>query len=185
MKTYTIIGGVNGTGKSSLTGVLRSQVSDLGTIIDIDKITVEAGGNDLIGGKIALQKIRSCLDKGVSFTQETTLSGHFVAKTAREALEKGYYIRLYYVGLDSIEESLYRIKNRVRNGGHNIPEDVVSRRFGSRWEALAAVLPYCNEATFFDNRNGFVEVATYKNGEIIPNGNISPAWLRDMLNNIR
>ena len=41
MKVYTIIGGVNGTGKSSLTGVLRTQLKDLGRIIDVDKITAE------------------------------------------------------------------------------------------------------------------------------------------------
>ena len=44
MKTYTIIGGVNGTGKSSLTGVLKAQTNDLGRIIDVDKITAQNGG---------------------------------------------------------------------------------------------------------------------------------------------
>lgn len=39
MKIYTVIGGVNGTGKSSLTGVLKTQTTDLGIIIDVDKIT--------------------------------------------------------------------------------------------------------------------------------------------------
>lgn len=44
MKTYTIIGGVNGTGKSSLTGVLKAETTDLGRIIDVDKITASLGG---------------------------------------------------------------------------------------------------------------------------------------------
>ena len=73
MKTYTIIGGVNGTGKSSLTGVLKTQKTDLGRIIDVDKITAQNGGSAIQGGKIALERIRECLDKGLSFTQETTL----------------------------------------------------------------------------------------------------------------
>ena len=75
MKTYTIIGGVNGVGKSSFTGLLREQRSDLGTIIDVDRITAELGGNPLTGGRVAVQKIRQCLEAGISFTQETTLSG--------------------------------------------------------------------------------------------------------------
>ena len=119
MKIYTIIGGVNGVGKSSFTGILKEQRSDLGILIDVNKITAELGGNALAGGKAALKKINECIEKGVSFTQETTLSGRRTAATAKEVIEKGYRIRLYYIGLDSAEESLLRIANRVRRGGHD------------------------------------------------------------------
>ena len=61
MKIYTIIGGVNGTGKSSLTGVLKTQTTDLGIIIDVDKITAQNGGSAIQGGKIALERIKVCL----------------------------------------------------------------------------------------------------------------------------
>ena len=97
MRTYTIIGGVNGVGKSSFTGLLKEQRSDLGIIIDVDKITADLGGNTLAGGKAALKKIQECIDKGVSFTQETTLSGRHTEATARRLLEKGYRVRLYYI----------------------------------------------------------------------------------------
>lgn len=180
MKTYTIIGGVNGTGKSSLTGVLKTQLSDLGRIIDVDKITAQNGGSAIQGGKIALERIRECLDKGLSFTQETTLSGRKTEITAQEARERGYSVRLFYVGLDSVEESLLRIKNRVAHGGHDIREDDVQRRFAGRWEAVAKVLPYCDEAHFFDNYNGFVEVAEYVNGELIVKGNSLPLWVQEL-----
>lgn len=90
MRTYTIIGGVNGVGKSSFTGILKEQRSDLGILIDVVKITAELGGNAFAGGKAALKKIRVCIDKGVSFTQETTLSGRHTEATARELVEKGY-----------------------------------------------------------------------------------------------
>lgn len=110
MKVYTIIGGVNGVGKSSLTGVLRTQLRDLGRIIDVDELTARGGLSPLEGGKEALRRIRQCLDKGVCFTQESTLSGFRTEKTAAEALERGYAIRLFYVGLDSPEECLERIE---------------------------------------------------------------------------
>ena len=61
MKIYTIIGGVNGVGKSSFTGVLKERTKDLGVIIDVDKITAEMGGNALAGGKASLKKIRECI----------------------------------------------------------------------------------------------------------------------------
>ena len=186
MKRYTIIGGVNGTGKSSLTGVLKTQLTDLGQIIDVDKITAQNGGSAILGGKIALERIRACLDKGLSFTQETTLSGRKTEATAQQAREQGYTVRLFYVGLDSAEECLQRIENRVAHGGHNIREEDVLRRFAGRWEALAKVLPYCDEAHFFDNYNGFVEAAEFRNGELILKGNKLPLWieqLRDFLEN--
>lgn len=88
MKIYTIIGGVNGVGKSSFTGILKEQRSDLGILIDVNKITAELGGNALADGKVALKKINECIEKGVSFTQETTLSGRRTAATAREVIEK-------------------------------------------------------------------------------------------------
>ena len=180
MKTYTIIGGVNGTGKSSLTGVLKTQTTDLGQVIDVDKITAENGGSAIKGGKIALERIRVCLDKGISFTQETTLSGRKTEITVQEAREKGYSVRLYYIGLDSAEECLQRIENRVAHGGHNIREEDVLRRFAGRWEAVAKILPYCDEARFFDNYNGFTEVAEYVNGELILKGNKHPAWVQEL-----
>ena len=75
MKTYTIVAGVNGCGKSSLTGVLRTEIDNLGKIIDVDKITAACGGNLLEGDKKAVALIDECLEKEICFTQETTLSG--------------------------------------------------------------------------------------------------------------
>ena len=180
MKVYTIIGGVNGTGKSSLTGVLKTQTTDLGIIIDVDKITAQNGGSAIQGGRIALQRIKDCLKKEISFTQETTLSGRKTEITAAQAKERGYYVRLYYVGLDTLEESLARIENRVRRGGHDIRDEDVQRRFAGRWEAVSKVLPYCDEARFFDNDNGFVEVAEYLNGELLLKGDKRPAWIQEL-----
>lgn len=148
MKTYTIVAGVNGCGKSSLTGVLRTEIATLGIIIDVNKITVACGNSLLEGGKKAVALIDDCLEKEICFTQETTLSGRKTLDIIKRAIAKDYYIRLYYVGLDTMEESLLRIENRVKRGGHNINTEAVTRRFGKRFEDLLAVLPYCNEATF-------------------------------------
>lgn len=160
MKCYTIIGGVNGTGKSSLLGVLATMV-DTGTVIDDTDI-------------------EECLAKNLSFTQETTLSGRKTEVTAARAREQGYYVRLYYVGLDTPDECLARIANRVRRGGHDIPENDVLRRFEGRWDAVEKILPYCDEAHFFDNDNGFVEVAEYRNGELQLKGERLPAWIAEL-----
>lgn len=180
VKIYTIIGGVNGAGKSSFTGALKSERKDLGVIIDVDKITAAVGGNAIKGGKIAITRIDECLSRGVCFTQETTLSGQKTLHTIERARKAGYLIRLYYIGLDTLQECIKRIDNRVFKGGHNIPRSDVIRRFESRFSSLLRVLPYCDEAVFFDNDNGFVEVAEYDNGEVIPKGDYRPIWLSDL-----
>lgn len=175
MKTYTLIGGLNGVGKSSLTGLLKTERTDLGVIIDPDKAAVQAG-SAYRGGRRAVAKIEKAIADGVSLTQETTLSGGYVLRTVRRAREAGYRIRLYYVGLDTLSESLRRIRNRVERGGHDIPRDMVERRFAHRFADVAKLLPYCDEARFFDNENGFVPVAEYRNGEWLLMGH-APQWL--------
>ena len=181
MKTFTIIGGVNGVGKSSLTGVLRSSMNDLGTVVDVDMITAKLGISALEGGKAAISVINDCIRKGVDFTQETTLSGFRILRTVIKTRNRGYYIRLFYVCLDTLDESVKRIKNRVEKGGHDVPLDDVARRFRGRFDALNRILPYCNEAVFFDNVNGFVQVAEYRNGVIVPHVDNRPSWLTELL----
>ena len=117
MKRDTMVGGVDGVGKSSFLGILTGCAKDLGTIVDEETSSVRL--------------LDDCLEKGVSFTQEST------ARKARDT------IRLYYIGLDSAEESLSRIENRVRKGGHDIARDSVLRRFSDRFESAAL---YCDWA---------------------------------------
>lgn len=117
MKMHTIVGGVDGVGKSSFLGILKGCAKDLGTIVDEETSSVRL--------------LDDCLEKGVSFAQEST------ARKARDT------IRLYYIGLDSAEESLSRIENRVRKGGHDIARDSVLRRFSDRFESAAL---YCDWA---------------------------------------
>jgi predicted ABC-type ATPase len=181
MSIYTIIAGVNGTGKTSLRGVLEGQNVNLGHIIDPDLIAKE-NNNDLIkAAKIAVNKIKDCLDKNISFTQETTLSGSTVLSTIKKARRQGYYVVLYYIGLNSAEESVVRIANRVRKGGHNIPEADVMRRYGRRFDTLCAVVPYCDEINFYDNENGFVKVGEVKNGHFRYINGYRPDWLEEFL----
>ena len=184
MKIYTIIGGVNGCGKSSLTGALKAERNDLGIIIDVDKISAELG-SPLEGGKEAVKKISYCLERGISFTQETTLSGAKTERTARKAKENGYPIRSYYVGLDTAEDSIERVRNRVLKGGHDIPQEDILNRFQSRFDDLIRILPYCDEAAFFDNDNGFIKVAEYINGELVLQGTPKKKWVNELFKKVK
>ena len=184
LKIYTLIGGVNGAGKSSLTGSLRAVRNDLGLVIDPDQLTAQCGGDSYEGGKLAVEHIETALADGVNFTQETTLSGGYPKRLCRRAKEAGYTIRLYYVGLDTVDDSLQRIRNRVARGGHDIPEKDVQNRFAHRFADVAKILPYCDEAQFFDNNNGFVLVAEYRNGQLLPVGSCRPQWVQELLETV-
>ena len=96
---------MNGVGKSSFTGVLKERSTDLGVIVDVDRITAGLGGNALEGGKASLKK------SGSAF-----LSGFKTETAAKQVKELGYYVRLFYVALDTAAESLARIENRVKRG---------------------------------------------------------------------
>ena len=183
INTYVIIAGVNGTGKSSFRGVLDGQGANLGHIIDPDEIAKKNNGNNFLAGKAAVNEIRECLSKNITFTQETTLSGKTVLNTIRQARKQGYYIILYYIGLNSSEESILRIDNRVKKGGHYIPSDAVKRRFSKRFEALKVILDYCDEAVFYDNENGFVKVAEIKNNTFRYINGYCPEWIKEFEKN--
>lgn len=155
-------------------------------IVDADMLTSELGGDRLKGGKAAVRRIENCLERDINFTQETTLSGAKTLNTILRARQRGYFIRLYYIGVNTAEESIKRIQNRVAKGGHSIPQQDVLRRYRKRFDDLAAVLPYCSEVKLYDNENGFAEKAEYKNGVLILKSGDIPDWLdklRDYLQN--
>lgn len=167
MKIYTIVGGIDGVGKSSFIGALKSLTTDLGVIIDTD------------------EQAASCLDRGISFTQETTLNSGRISETVRKCKDAGYQIRLYYIALETAAESERRIANRVAHGGHDEGHEDVEQAYSVRWEALKRILPYCDEAELYDNENGFTQVAIYRNRELIPTGDGLPCWLRDFFNDLQ
>lgn len=185
MNNYVIVAGADGTGKSSLRGVLEGQNVLLGHIIDADAIAKENDFDNIKAGKKAIEEINYCLENNLSFTQETTLAGYRTVRTIKQARKQGYYITMYYVGLSSMEESIDRITNRVRKGGHNIPIDDVKRRYEKRISSLSRVIPLCDEVIFYDNENGFIKVAEIKNNKFQYFNGYKPKWLVEYQNALK
>lgn len=177
MKELIIIAGVNGTGKSSFRGVLEGQGVPMGHIVDPDVIAKNNSFNDIAAGKQAVKEIDGCIERGKSVTQETTLSGHRIKRTVVKAKEKGYKITLYYIGLNTKYESIFRIENRVKKGGHYIKPEDVERRFNKRFDDLKKILPYCDKVVFYDNENGFVKVAEITSGNFKYTNGYRPKWI--------
>ena len=176
MPEFIIIAGINGTGKSSLRGVL-GEYKNLGYIIDPDQSAREHDADIIAAGKIAVQTIDDCIHREITFTQETTLAETRIVKEMQQAKELGFKISMFYVGLESLGESLSRIANRVQKGGHGIPEEHVIRGYEKRISDFQKCVPYCDEIVFYDNQNGFIKVAEYRkeNGFQFTNGH-RPKW---------
>lgn len=167
MNEFTIVAGAVGVGKSSFIGALAPLKNSLGEIIADDD-------------KTAVHLIQSCMDDGADFTLESTLSGENTLAIIKTAAEKGYRITLYYIAVNSAEECLHRISNRVRKGGKNVPAKEVMRSYLHRFDALPLILPYCDSARFYDNENGFRYVEEYRNGEVTHAENYRPGWLKEL-----
>jgi len=87
----------------------------------------------------------------LDYNFETTLGGGSLARLLQQASEQGFEVRIWYVGLASPEHHLARVKARVRNGGHDIPEADVRRRFDQSRLQLIGLLPHLSELRVYDN----------------------------------
>lgn len=80
-------------------------------------------------GRIMLTQIEQFVQRSESFAFETTLSGLTYARQIRKWREAGYYVKLIFLSLPTVELALARIRMRVSQGGHDVPEEIVHRRF--------------------------------------------------------
>jgi len=168
MKTFTIIAGPIGSGKSSLLGVLRALRDDLGVIL--------CEPSPRVYGCLT-SFINDCLEIGNSFTVELPYFSEETERIFIEAKTRGYFIRLYYVGLEHSEEGLRRVQ--IRDGMQVKYDTWLS--FVVPWEMI---FHYCDEVLLFDNENGFLEVAEFHDGIIkaVDHGSRLPLWILKLLN---
>lgn len=90
-----------------------------------------------------------------------------------------YYSRLPLQEMprvNSAEIAKERVKKRVEEGGHGIPEKDIERRYVETFKNLREVLPYCNKAVFYDNSEKFQRFALYENGKFLRISEEVPEW---------
>jgi len=133
-KRIIIIAGPNGAGKTTLARELLPNEANVLTFINADLIA--AGLNPLQpelaafqAGRIMLEMIDACVSRGENFAFETTLSRRGYARMIPRWQEQGYWVTLVYLRVSSPEVVIARVQQRVQEGGHSVPEDVIRRRF--------------------------------------------------------
>jgi predicted ABC-type ATPase len=133
-KNIYIIAGSNGAGKTTFATKFLPEHAKCPKFINADLIAkglspFEPQKSALKAGKLVLQQIREFSDRGDCFGFETTLSGKSYVKLLGELKAKGYAFHLYFLWIPNTGLALERIKDRVSEGGHNIPDADVKRRF--------------------------------------------------------
>ena len=169
---YTIIGGLNGVGKSTIYSSLSdADVHTLGMRINVDEIVSNIGDwreakAQYQAGKQAVKAIRDALASRIDFHQETTLAGQTILQTAKTAKTLGYAVHLWYIFVSDIELAKQRVRIRVENGGHGIPDEVIERRAVTSLKTLKALVPVCDEVWLYDNTIAYNLVARVLSGKL-------------------
>ena len=135
-KKIIIIAGPNGAGKTSFARSFLPKEAQCLRFINADLIA--AGLSPFApevaaikAGRVMLEEIAACVRREESFAFETTLSGLGYLMHIQQWRAHGYLVSIYFLALPNVETAIARVAERVRQGGHNIPEAVIRRRFAA------------------------------------------------------
>ncbi|HDQ25816.1 MAG TPA: Zeta toxin family protein [bacterium] len=172
-KNVYVIAGPNGSGKTTFAMEFLPDFAKCPNFINADLIAkgLSPFGPEqaaLKAGKLVLRQISEYAEKGEAFAFETTLSGKAYYNLLKGLKEAGYGLHLFFLWIPSPALSIARIKDRVAQGGHNVPAGDVRRRFGrgirNFFELYEGIF---NTWLFFDNSGPAPKlIAESKNGEL-------------------
>ena len=155
--TIFIIAGPNGAGKTTFAMQFLPREGHCQRFINADLIARGLSPFDpekvaIRAGKLMLEEIARQVASRSSFALETTLSGLGYARHIPQWRQAGYHVYLVFLSLPDADFAVERVRARVMQGGHDIPEDVIRRRFVSGLRNLRQVYaPLVNQWTLFDS----------------------------------
>lgn len=164
MSRYILIAGINGAGKTTLYNMLEN---DIKSMIRQEKAGITAEAN-----------IDQFISNRGDFCQETALCGENIIKNIVRAKEKGYFITMYYVGIEGVELAKERVHYRFQNGGHYVSDEVVECRWNETFFNLKNVLNYIDEIYFYDNTIRMRYFAKYEQRHLVKNVDTFPNWFK-------
>jgi predicted ABC-type ATPase len=129
-----IVAGPNGAGKTTFAKEFLPSYADCTNFVNADLIA--QGVSPLLpeaaafrAGRLMLKEIDLWAKRGADFGFETTLSGRTQLNVIRDLSKRGYSVHLFFLWVPTVELALSRVRDRVRNGGHDVPSVIVRRRF--------------------------------------------------------
>ncbi len=151
-----IIAGPNGAGKTTFARSFLPQEAHVLRFINADLIA--AGLSPFApermaikAGRLMLQEVKEAVEQRENFAIETTLSGSAYLKHIRAWQSLGYEVSLFFLQLSSVELAIERVAQRVKQGGHDIPEAVILRRYQAGLDNFAKYAEQVDNWSLFNN----------------------------------
>ena len=156
-KNLYIIAGCNGAGKTTASFTILPEILDCKEFVNADEIAkglspFQPDKVAMEAGRIMLNRINDLLKKDSSFAFETTLATKSYKSKIVLAKKEGFTVTLLFFWLQTSELAIERVATRVLEGGHNIPKDVIERRYSNGIKNLFSIyIPVVDELMIFDN----------------------------------
>lgn len=174
MPNLFVISGCNGAGKTTASYAILPDMLGCKEFVNADEIAkglspFQPEAVSIEAGRIMIRRMEDLIRQKQDFAIETTLATKSYVKFIKKAQEEGYFVTLLYFWLDSPELAIRRVEDRVRSGGHNVPEEVIRRRYkaGAR-NLFVLYTPICDYWIVVDNsENPFRVVIEGKKDRIL------------------
>ena len=166
-KVY-IIAGPNGAGKTTFATKFLPHYVECMEFVNADLIASALSPflpdrAAFRAGRLMIEQIHSLADSRVDFGFETTLAGRGYVRLLNNLKDRGYRIHLFYLWIHRIDVALERIAGRVKMGGHNVPEDVVRRRYDKGISNFSRLYqPLTDFWAIYDNSTDKPHLIAYK-----------------------
>lgn len=157
MPNLYIIAGCNGAGKTTASYTILPEILDCKEFVNADSIAAGLSPFNpesvaFEAGRIMLHRITQLVDEGVDFAFETTLATRSYVSLIKRAKQSGYDATLLFFWLSSPGLATERVAKRVSKGGHNIPVDVIERRYyRGIFNLLHLYIPICSNWMVINN----------------------------------
>ena len=157
VRKIIIIAGPNGAGKTTFARQFLPREADCPVFINADLIA--AGLSPfrpqtaaLRAGRLLLAEIAGHVTRRESFAFETTLAGRSYARSIPRWRAAGYHVKILFLGLPNADLAIARVAARVAQGGHDVPEDAIRRRFKAGLDNFQRIYrPLVDAWVIFDN----------------------------------
>ncbi len=152
-----IIAGCNGAGKTTASFTVLPEMLNCREFVNADEIAkglspFNPEGVAIQAGRLMIERILHLLKEGETFAFETTLATRSYVNLIQRAQRRGYFVTLLFFSLSSPEQAVARVAKRVSQGGHNIPTDVILRRYDAGLQNLFQLyMPIVDYWTLYDN----------------------------------
>nr|QJR98341.1 hypothetical protein Muribac2_690 [uncultured Muribaculaceae bacterium] len=163
-----IVAGCNGAGKTTASLTVLPEIFSCQEFVNADEIAkglnpLNPESMAMEAGRLMLRRIDTLLKQRVNFSIETTLATKSYRNLILKAKEMGYEVTLVFFWLPTVEMAIDRVAQRVATGGHNIPDDVIRRRYSAGIMNLFKIfLPIVDKWWIYDNTSNSEEIANYE-----------------------